>query len=613
MAIIPSMLPPMPPPLPTTGMGNGRPTVLDSDNNSSAYATANNVEVRYAPQSNGLTTPVDTVVTGPTRVLESSRKLMEGWSGAAGSQAPTNPLQAAAQANQPTPLLSQVENDVVQVNHPSKQPLVHLDDGDLEGSPNITSPFVTANQVNETVEGDLGRDVRYNSPDGRLNINVDTPSHQPNESPYHSPGTGTLTFPATSTGDNLANDPDVIAHEQGHAILDSQRPDMDFAPESKAAHEGFSDGVAFFQSLQQDEVKQDTIQRWDNPEGPQSGLASNVSEAGSQYFGTGNGGQAEGLRDLSTPAPTGSVDSHGHHRDSMKFSTALHDSTRDVYQQLRKDNPNLTSEQAYDQATDRVRSDFYRSLDFLPPGGTISQSDLGAAMMQANGVDSEGAQQQLYRGNFEEAGLRPVTADSAAQQAGLQAIGERVGLPSGLAGQNFQAGVDDPNSEVRTQANAFLEKNGSALGIPQGYDMEPTRVYTNDRGETFMSFRGQREGGTPADPTELLGVGFNSDGQMIHLDSAQKDGISLPPMQMPLPFPVPGNTPAPGGNTLPPIGGGFPSLLPPPLTGGSGNDQVPSWTGGGSGNDKLPPFTFPSGHQLPSVPHNGNSGHNHSH
>ena len=578
--------------------GPSGPTVLDSDNASGAYATGNNLEVRYAPQSNGLTKPVDTVVTGPTRVLESSRQLMEGWSGAAGATTPG----ASSIPGMPTlppaqPLLSQVENDVVQVNHPSKQPLVYLDDGDLEDSPSITSPFVTATQVNNTVEGELGRDIRYNSPDGRLNVNVDTPSMQPNESPYHMKGTGTLTFPATASGDNLANDPDVVAHEQGHAILDSQRPDMNGSPESRSANEAFADGVAFFQSLKQDEVRADTIQRWDNPEGSQSGLASNISEAGSQYFGTGTG-QAEGLRDLSAGPPTGTPGSTGsEHQEALRFGTALHDSTRDVYQQLRADNPNLSSEDAFTQATDTVRSDFYRSMDFLPPGGTISQDELGSAMMQANRIDNDGQQQSVYRGNFEEAGLRPVTADSAAQQAGLQALGERVNLPQGLAGQEYHPDVDDPNSPVRAQATEFLNQNGGALGIPQGYNMDPTRVYSNDRGETFMLFKGQREGATPADATEHLGVGFNADGQMIHLDSAQEAGFQMPNFQMPSPRPNPQPSPNP-----------WPSPTP-------NSDQIPggSWPFPSQPQTMPSPgtTTFPPGNNLPSNPNNGNSGHSH--
>ena len=601
ISIIPSQIPQS---MPGPGFMMGGPigpTVLDSKNASGAYATGNDLEVRYAPQSNGLTTPVDTVVTGPTRVLESSRQLMEGWSGAAGATTPGATSLLGIQMPPPArPLLSQVENDVVQVNHPSKQPLVHLDDGDLEGSPNITSPFVTANQVNNTVEGELGRDIRYNSPDGRLNVNVDTPATEPNQSPFHRKGSGTITFPATASGDNLANDPDVIAHEQGHAILDSQRPDMNNSPESRSANEAFADGVSFFQSLQQDEVIADTIQRWDNPEGSQSGLAANLSEAGSQYFGKSTV-QTEGLRDLSAGAPAGTVGTAEEHQEALRYGTALHDSTRDLYQQLRTDNPNLSSEDAFTQATDTVRSDFYRSLDFLPPGGTISQNDLGAAMMQANRVDHDGQQQSLYRGNFEEAGLRPVTADSAAQQAGLQALGERINLPQGLAGQEYHPDVDAPDSGVRAQATEFLNQNGAALGIPQGYNMDPTRVYSNDRGETFMMFKGQREGATPADATEHLGIGFNADGQLIHLDSAQQPGVQLAPMNMPMPMPMPNPQPSPN-----PWPGSVPNSTPNPAP-----DRPWSFPGFPQTMPSPGTTTFPPGNNLPSNPNNGNSGHSH--
>ena len=146
---------------------NGPKPVADSDNQPDAYQTANNVEVRYAPQSNGLTTPVDTVVTGPTRVLESSQRLLDGWRTAAGapSSVPSSggmfgSLMAGLPVQQPSPTLTQVENDTVKVNHPSQQPLVHLDGGELEGDPHITSPFVTANQVHQTTTSELGRELR---------------------------------------------------------------------------------------------------------------------------------------------------------------------------------------------------------------------------------------------------------------------------------------------------------------------------------------------------------------------------------------------------------------------------------------------------------------------
>lgn len=620
----------------TGGLTAGPPTVADSDNGASAYQQSSDVEVRYSPQSNGVTRPVDTVVTGPTRVLESSQQLLEGWRTAAGAEPAENsgPFGAALQtATQSEPaLLSQVENDVVQVNHSSREPLVYLDDGELEGDPSITSPFVTANQVHNTVENDLGRDVRYRSEDGRLNINVDTPGRQPNESPYHTPDSGTLTFPDSGTGQNLAIDPDVVAHEQGHAILNSQRPEIDFSPESKATHEGFSDGVAFFQSLQQDEVRADTIRRWDNPEESQSGLASNISEAGARYFGNTEAEQTDGLRDLSEAPPTGSVDAHGHHTDSQKFSTALHDSTRDLYQQIRRDNPDLSSEDAFDQATDRVRSDFYRSLDFLPPGGQVTQDDLGQAMMRANGVDNGGGEQALYRRNLEESGLRPVTGDNVAHEAGLRAVGENMNLPEGLAGGNFESGVDGEDSPVRRQATEFIEQHGARLGIPQDYQMDPSRVYSNDRGETFMIFRGQREGGTPSDPTELLGVGFNQEGELIHLDSAQREGLRMPsfgppggstPGQFPIPFPTPGGHlpgqlpgtggPLPGhgptpGSSWPPSGGSTTPGSDSPAPSG-GNSLPPSgWFPGGV----LPPFGGTQNGSQGGTTHpqpNGNSSH----
>ncbi len=148
-----------------------RPTVVDSTESPEAYRTAQDVEVRYASQGNDQVAPADRVVLGPTRVLESSQRLLEGWRTAAGA-APTLGVQ--------TPQVhSQVENDNVQVNHTSSRPLVYLDGSDLEGDPNVTSPFVTANQVHDTVTSELGRAIRYRSEDGRLNVNVGAQAPSP--------------------------------------------------------------------------------------------------------------------------------------------------------------------------------------------------------------------------------------------------------------------------------------------------------------------------------------------------------------------------------------------------------------------------------------------------
>jgi hypothetical protein len=580
---------------PTSLLPQGGPrAVADSSIQPDAYNSANNVEVRYAPQSNGVTKPVDTVVTGPTRVLESSERLLEGWRTAAGAPS-TEPsastsaggwigaaLAAVPTGPPPDPNLTQVENDVVRINHPSKQPLAYLDNGELEGDSQITSPFVTANQVHQTVESDLGRDVRYRSEDGRLNINVGATAQGPDPSPFHTPNTGTLTFPASSSGKNLAADPDVVSHEQGHAILNSQRPDIDFSPESKATHEAFSDGVAFFNSLNQSEVQADTIRRWDNPTTPQSGLASNISEAGHAYFGGQSNDPRTGLRDLAGGAPSGNLQEHGHHKDSVKFGSAVHDSTRDVYRDIRQNNPDLSPQEALTQATDRVRSDFYRSLDFLPPGGQVTQDDLAAAMMRANSIDDKGQQRELYGRNFEEAGLRPVTGDRIAQEAGIGALGETVSLPEGLRQQNYESHSGQPDSPVRQQAVDFVAQHGAKLGIPSNYEMNPSRVYSNDRGETFMLFDGGKRGefgGT----REFLGLGFDSSGGLIHFDSAQQAPPPMPsfptggfpPGGLPPFLPTTGGPPS--GNSLPTTG--FPGYGPP----ANGNSTQPPL--GGSGND----------------------------
>lgn len=541
--------------------------VVGSSQAPDAYQRVENPSVDYVSQGNGLTQPQDVSVPGGVRVLQASDRLHEAWQSTAG-QGPAAP-----------PLYTQVENDHLRVNHGSLAPRARLDDGELEGDPDITNAFVTANEVHNFTEDALGRELRYRSHDGRLDINV---GHgNPAIGPVHYTGQGRINLP-TMGGTNAGADADTVAHEQGHAILNAARPEIATSPENTPAHEGFADATALVASLRNEDVRADTIARWER--GEESGLASQVGEATAQAFGN-HEGHTEGIRDLADPAPTGADAELSGHDASRKFSSGVYDTIHDTYDRLRAENPDMSPDEALRRANDIVGRDLVRATDFIPAGTRLSQDDLARAMMRANAVDHGGELRDAYRENFTEAGLRPVTTESRLQEAGLAEMG--VELPENLRGvDGFERTSADQNTPAMRSAEAFFEQNREALGAQEGVDYRAQRVYHNDRGETFITYSdGQALTAPPPLPSNggaqnFMVVGFDAQGQLIHADSAYEEA----PRPVPLPggFPIPrpgGGLPGPGSQPGP--GGPFPF----PSWGNGGPPSPPPWNSGPDGGE----------------------------
>lgn len=551
-----------------------------------AYQEVQNPQISYASQANGLTAPQDTVEIGRAQVLQTSSRLNEAWRAT---------LTGGTAAPGAAPLYTQIQGEHVRINHPSMAPLARVSGGRVEGDPGVTSAFVTTENIHDMAEGAMGRPLRYRTGDGKLEVNLNNGS--PMDGPHHMPGTGTINLPVVN-GLNAADDPDLVAHEQGHAILDAQRPDLSRSnPSTRAMHEAFGDATAYFASLRNPDVRADTLRNWG--QGNASTLATNVAEGATAAVNPAALPTAA-IRNLADAPPTAADNQlPDSHEAARKFGSAMPHIVRSVYDDLRQRNPNLTPDQALQQAAQQVGGDFFRSPDFLGASPEQSQNDLAAAMMRANSVDGQGGRNEMYRRHFESAGLRPVTTDTTVRQAGLAALGQQVRLPEGLAaapGFDAVAG-DKPNDSSRLAAE-FLRQHGSTLGVPSSYNLTPQQVYRNDRGEVFMQFSGGPSAPGNENPlapmgagTEHLRVGFNRQGELIQADSAHLDPPRFTPLPggMP-PFPAPFPAPTGPGGTWPPTG--TPTFIP----GGQGPTFVPGTTWppvGGPGS--LPPWQPPVG------------------
>ena len=259
----------------------------------------------------------------------------------------------------------------------------------------------------------------------------------------------------------------------------------------------------------------------------------------------------------------------------------MYSSVQDVYNNLREKQPGLSKDEALRQAADQVGSDFFRSTDLMKPGSKLSQSDLAQGVMRANAVDQHGGNQEIYQRNFEKAGLTPVTTESAVHDAGLAALSGKVQVPAGLKkAPEFDTLGGQNSAEGAQLAQDLLAKNRSTLGVPGSLDMNPTKLYHNDRGETFVSYSGTAKNGGGE---EFMRLGFDAQGKLLQADSVHEAAEPMAPTSFGFP---PGGFPGglpPGG--FPGFPGGFPNAIP------GGFPGVPTLPG--NGEPPKPPVVPP--------------------
>ncbi|MBQ7569063.1 hypothetical protein IJT17_09730 [bacterium] len=190
-------------------------------------------------------------------------------------------------------------------------------------------------------------------------------------------------------------DPDIIAHEQGHAILDSYYHYCTGNSFVASAHEAFADVTAMLASLQSAQVRECVRRSWDR--GEISTPASVIGE-GAQKKLAGENAARPGLRDISSaPAPLAEVDFEEPHEAGRRFSHGLYAALRDMYVCELASHPELAPAAAMERVCQRVSADFVNSVRYLPKQPVISQRDLAQALLKANSELRAGAEISFYR------------------------------------------------------------------------------------------------------------------------------------------------------------------------------------------------------------------------
>lgn len=551
--------------------------VVTPEDKPAAYTSVEDPTVGFASQANGLVPERQRTLDGKIEVLKANQKFFEAWGDIAGKKPPadqpnlpqapngqkTPPMPTGPQGFVPgkvTDIPVQVRNEHVQVaSLVNGKALVKMDkSGKLTGDKAVIQAFTAANETHHLFSGALGREFGYQGENkGRLSIQLNDSSAMMS-GPHHKTGQAIISTPEA----NAAKDPDIISHESGHAVLDAHRPQYSRTNSfTRSTHEAFADGTAMLLSLKDKDVRADVLAR--REKGQSGNLASNLGEGiGAAVNGKLVGPEAKipeserrtSIRDASQ-APPGARETKNEqcHDASQRFSTGLYRSVLDVEAQLRKENPKLSADEALKQATDRVSSDFGRTLDFLPAGNTASQADLARAMIKANQVDGGGDLAGLYRKNFEASNIQVKQPYYDKRDERFQALAEKpqFNAPAGLKGsQDGQRVEVGPQTQGIAAADGWLAKNGEMLGVK---GMKAQQVYHNDKGETWVRFS---DGKNPTDEAtkRAMQVGFDKSGRMIHADprSYVPDEKTVPLFGTPAPPPT-GKAP----------------------TGGQGQDQLP--------------------------------------
>ena len=280
-------------------------------------------------------------------------------------------------------------------------------------------------------------------------------------------------------------------------------------------------------SLQDPQVRADVLAR--RARGERSNLATLLAESNRQLppplpgqppEGPSGSLEGRGIRDASAPPPSAPEEpGEQQHASSRRFSHGLYNSIEAVEARLRRENPEMSAEEALRQASDRVRSDFVRSLEFMPEGNRATQADLVRAMIRANQVDGRGELAEIYRRNFEAANIPLGESGREAVEARMQAA---MASPGTRASEELLQAMPGVRAATGPQvggvmaADDWLARNAEALGV-EGQGLQSQQVYRNDRQETWVVFSDQPAEGN-GNPRNLLRVGFDRTGRMIHAD-----------------------------------------------------------------------------------------------
>jgi len=180
---------------------------------------------------------------------------------------------------------------------------------------------------------------------------------------------------------------DIVAHETGHAILDSVVPGLydTITPESLALHEAIADVTALIMAISSTQLLKTLLSQTNNTISGKNAFTSIAEE-----FGKARGGASGDpyLRTLDNKFTMDDVDSTNAHDLSQVLSGTLFGFLSDIFEERKGKsndgdiNPETIGKSLF-FANQIFRRLAFRALDYLPPG-EISFADYGRAIWAAD-------------------------------------------------------------------------------------------------------------------------------------------------------------------------------------------------------------------------------------
>lgn len=384
---------------------------------------------------------------------------------------------------------------------------VRIDDNRTHAKPDASGNFIFADgsdgiaQANtlyytsktlQAFEEYRGGKIGWATRREQLTVN---PHEQQGRNAYYSRGGGGTAYfydnsPSLNTVVKTANATDVVSHETGHALLDGLRPGF-FSThdlETGAFHEAFGDCAAMLMCLKDPSNRAKLAEQTGGDLRKHNVLSSLAEEFGAAIHGDNKDPNDDHRTYLRTalnsfkytdpkklPPGRGDHDNMGAqvHSFSRLFSASFYDCLESIVKQ------SVAEGQSFDQALQTAEKVAGPLLVRAIESGSPSQARYKAlALAMVAGDKANGGK---YADGIAQAFINREIISAADVKAQEQRQAE---VPA----------LQLPEGEL-SNANSldFLEANLETLGLPADKMYTPENVTTNDRGETFISFRYSQE------------------------------------------------------------------------------------------------------------------------
>ena len=317
---------------------------------------------------------------------------------------------------------------------------------------------------------------------------------------------------------------DIVAHETGHAILDGLRPHLikSMSVGGGGFHETFADMTSMLTALHDPHIVEALrVQTKGDLSQPNlvSGMAEQLGyEPGQPLREAVNDHKYadQAFLPYSDPKNPGSGLGTECHSYANLFNGAFYELFNRFYdEEMAK--PNASFQQAVGAARDRVGQLLLRSVEMGPVGDT-SFREAAVAFVRADLVDNDGANWDALVDVFSQRKIL--------RSEDFEAVTK--------AQENLPEISWSEDLAEKDKAEAWLDANREALGLPADVPFEFDRIRTTNSGERFVTFTTSRkkglEGASFGDyegaQIRLMGgvlLGFNGEGELI---THQYDGVS---------------------------------------------------------------------------------------